>query len=166
MNRALLVKALKFVKECSGLIYYNNLDLDNFDESAELEELRELFSKWIKEDQWTEEQKVLMREIINAENTFAGGTTKQLIEIHKDLSELDNSDIDEHEKEIKREELKERLKRALQESDSKVFSTSLGDKTKEELLSILNKTNLGKVVGEGINLINIPERFIIKINIR
>ena len=166
MNRALLVKALKFVKEYSGLIYYNNLDLDNFDESTELEELRELFSKWINEDQWTEEQRVLMREIINAENTFAGGTTRQLIEIHKDLSELDKQNLSPQDLELRRNEIKERLRRVLEESESKTFSTSLGDKSKEELLSILNKTNLGKVVGEGINLINIPERFIIKINIR
>lgn len=168
MDRATLVKALKFVKEYSGLIYYNNLDLNNFDESSELEELRELFSEWINGRQWTEEQRVLMQKIINAENTFADGSTKHLLDLRKELEELTEKAHEYGPEDfiVERDKLKEKLRRIIQSSENNTFSTSLGDKTKEELLKIIDETNLGKVAGEGINLINIPKRFIIKINIR
>ena len=58
-------EAVKFIVEKGGSIYYENLlNSEDFNKEEEIEDIRELFEIWLKEFDWTEEEKNFMKKIL------------------------------------------------------------------------------------------------------
>lgn len=58
-------EAVKFIVEKGGSIYYENLlNSEDFNKEEEIEDIRELFGIWLKEFDWTEEEKNFMKKFL------------------------------------------------------------------------------------------------------
>ena len=58
-------EAVKFIVEKGGSIYYENLlNSEDFNKEEEIEDIRELFGIWLKEFDWTEEEKKFMKKFL------------------------------------------------------------------------------------------------------